>query len=464
MLRASEVAERLGIPSVSIIASGFMKQAAVTSKGMGIPFAIAEYPGVPMVDSDETLRSKVIDHLLPAVIKGLTARKVEAEVVTEREPEPGSVVFEGSLDEVEQHFHARMWSDGLPIIPPTRQRVDAFLKFTDRNPADVIAVLPQEGRAASIHSIAVNGVMAGCRPEYMPLLIAAVEVLADPNFRIEDAGSTPSWEPLVIVNGPIIKDIALNYGGGVMKIGRQANSSIGRFVRLYMRNLCGYRIPPGDGDKGSIGATFNVALAEDEDSTRDIGWPTFAMDQGFAADENVVTMQSVVCYTAPTYSSGATAVTHARQFVDAMGPAFAYWSYTGVKRGIWHPLLVIGPSIARVIASQWTKDQLRQYLWENTTIPASLMQQLAVQTGAQPLDFKRVIAEGLLPPDYVASDDPHRPVRIYVKPEHIGIVVAGDSGRNQSRGYMPNHTQGARTSHRVQLPQNWKQLLASVRG
>ena len=192
MLRASEVAERAGIPSVSLVASAFMKQAALTSKGIGIPFAIAEYPGVPMVDSEEELRRKVVDHLLPAVIEGLTARKVKAEVPAE-EPAAGSIVFEGTLDEVEGHFHSQLWSDGLPIIPPTPDRVDAFLRFTDRDPADVIAVLPQEGRAASIHSIAVNAVMAGCRPEYMPLLIAAVEVLADPNYRVEDAGSTPSW-------------------------------------------------------------------------------------------------------------------------------------------------------------------------------------------------------------------------------------------------------------------------------
>jgi hypothetical protein len=102
-------------------------------------------------------------------------------------------------------------------------------------------------------SIAVNGVMAGCRPEYMPVLVAVVEAIAKPNFRLEDAGSTPSWEPLIILSGPIIKELDFNHGAGLMKIGRQANGSIGRFLRLYLRNICGYRIAPGDGDKGSIG-------------------------------------------------------------------------------------------------------------------------------------------------------------------------------------------------------------------
>ncbi|HSQ03202.1 MAG TPA: hypothetical protein VLN59_04140 [Burkholderiales bacterium] len=463
MLRASAEAEKIGIPTVTIIGSGFMKQAAFVSKGLGFPFSIAEYPGAPMVDSDDEVRAKVERHLLPAVIAGLTSDTPAPVAAEEAEPQPGSIVFRGTLDEVEQHFLDRLWSDGLPIIPPTRERVDAFLEFTDRKPDEVIAVLPQEGREASILSIAVNAVMAGCRPEYMPVLVAIVEAIADPHFRIEDAGSTPSWEPLVIVSGPIVRQLDFNYGPGLMKIGRQANSSIGRFVRLYLRNLCGYRIPPGDGDKGSIGYTFNVALAENEEWARDIGWPTFGMDMGYGPHENLVTVQSVVCITAPTYSSGARAQGHVQQFVDAMGRAFSYWAYTGLKRGMWHPLIVIGPSIAQVIAKEWSKDEVRRYLWERTTIPASLMQRFARQTGGLELDFAKLVAEGYISPDYIASNDPERPVRIFVKPEQIGIVVAGDPGRNQSRGYMANHEQGARTSKRIALPAGWNDLLSAGR-
>ena len=157
--------------------------------------------------------------------------------------------------------------------------VDAFLAFTDRKPDEVLRVIPQEGREASILSIAIAGVMAGCRPEYMPVLIAIVDALCDPLYRVEDSGSTPGWEPVVIVNGPIIKELDLNFGQGMMRVGRRANTSIGRFVRLYLRNVCGFRIPPGAGDKGSIGQTFLVAMAEDEDSARAVGWPTYAEEQ-----------------------------------------------------------------------------------------------------------------------------------------------------------------------------------------
>jgi hypothetical protein len=296
------------------------------------------------------------------------------------------------------------------------------------------------------------------------VLIAIVEAIAQPRFRIEDAGSTPSWEPLVIVSGPVSRTLGFNHGAGLMKIGRQANSSVGRFVRLYLRNLCGYRIAPGDGDKGSIGFTFNVAMAEDEQWASEIGWPTFGEDMGFGADENAVTVQSVVCITAPTYSSGAAARGHVQQFVDAMGRAFSYWAYTGMKRGVWHSIIVIGPSIARVIAREMSKDDVRRYLWQNTTMPAALMQKFARETGGLELDFERLADEGYISKDYVASADPERPVRIFIASDQIGIVVAGDPGRNQSRGYMANHEQGARVSQRIILPRAWERLLAETRG
>ena len=464
MLRASAVVELAGIPSVSMVSSGFVQLARVVSKGLGVELPMTVYPGPPMVDSLETVREKVEQHLLPGIIAGLTTppRKQTADSRGAAEPRPGEIVYSGDLFAVQEHFHRQLWTDGMPVMPPTRDAVQRFLGFTDRKPDEVIAVLPQESREATILSISVNGVMAGCRPEYMPVLVAIVEAMADPKFRIEDAGSTPSWEPLVIVSGPISRQLGLNHGQGVMKVGRQANTSIGRFVRLYLRNVCGYRIPPGDGDKGSIGFTFNVALAEDEAAARKIGWPTFGMDQGFGPDENVVSVTSVVCITPPTYSAGADALSHARQFVAVMGRTFSLWAFSGMRKGEWLPVIVISPAVAEVIAREWSKDDLRRYFWEHATLPASVMQDFAIPAGGIPLDLEDLVAKGILPPHYVESDDPERPLRIVVAPEHIAIIVAGDPGRNQSRGYVPNHNQGSRTSRRVALPADWEQRLSAA--
>jgi hypothetical protein len=463
VLRAAALVEKLGIPTASIIGSGFLRQAEVVAKGLGLPLAWGVYPGAPMVDSEEELRRKVEESLAPGLLRGLTEVNPVEVVRHATEPEPGSVVSSGTLDGIEEHFHRLLWTDGLPIIPPTRRRVEAFLRFTERDPNEVIRVLPQESREATILSIAVNGVMAGCRPEYMPVLIAVIEAMADPGFHIEHAGSTPGWEPLVVVGGPIIKALDFNYGQGVMRVGRQANTSIGRFVRLYLRNICGYRIPPGAGDKGSIGCTFNVALAEDEDTAREIGWPTYGMDQGFDPTDSVVTVRSVVAITPPTYSAGARAIDHVQQFADVMGATFRYWSHTGMKRGFWHPLIVVGPSIARVIASEWSKDDVRRYLWENVKVTAERATHYARMTSTPTFSLERLVAEGVLPPEYAASNDPQRLIRVFIHEEMTGILVAGDPGRNQSRGYMGNHDQGVPTSKRVILPRDWSRLLQQSR-
>jgi len=458
VLRAAATVEKLGIATVSIIASGFLKQAEVISKGLGVPLAIGCYPGAPMVDSIEQLARKVDDTLAPALIGKLTG-DVPRQQVAGAEPQSGAIVCSGTLDEIQERFDLELWSDGLPIVPPTRERVAAFLAYTRREPHSAIRALPQEGRAATAHSIAVNGVMAGCRPEYMPVLIAAVEAICDPLFRIEDAGATPGWEPLVIVNGPIVKELDFNYGQGVMRIGRKANSSIGRFLRLYLRNICGYRIPPGAGDKGSIGQSFLMALAEDEDSAREIGWTTFAEDRGFSRSDNVVTVQSVVCISPPTLSSGDHAIDHVREWADIMGQTFISRAHANFKRGAWNPLIVAGPSIARVIAGEWSKDQARCYLHDNVLISAEKAMHYGIMTSTK-IDFAQLVKDGVLPPEYAQSDDPKRMLKVIIKPESVGIVIAGDPGRNQSRGYVNNHSQGPPVSRRVELPSDWAQRLA----
>ena len=449
MLRAAAIAERAGVPSVSIVTTPFMQQAAVVMKGVGMPgLPIAEYPGVPMTDGPDTVRAKV-EALMEQIVEGL-AKPAVTTATPSVEPEPRDLVFRGTLDEVQDFFYRSLWTDGLPVIPPTIPRVERFLEFTKRAPGDVIGRLLPENRAATVWSIAVNGVMAGCRPEYMPLLVAFVEAIAEPEFRVQDAGSTPGWEPLVIVSGPVARALDLNHGQGVMRVGRQANTSLGRFLRLYLMNIAGLRIPPGAGDKGSIASTFNVALAEDEAAAAEMGWTTFGQDQGFVRDDSVVTVQSVVSASPPIYTAGTRALDHVQVLAEVFGRACAYWSCTGMKYARWQPLLVIGPSIAKVIAADgWSKDDVRAYLHEHVTIPAREAEKYAWHLGSTAFSLRAQVEAGVLPPEYAASGDPDRPVPVFVKPEWIGIVVAGDSGRNQSKGYCNNHIQGGRVSKRV---------------
>ena len=133
MLRAAAMVENMGLPTASIIGSGFLKQAEVIKKGLGVPLAIGVYPGAPMVDSEAELKRKVEEELAPGLLLGLTG-EAPREAAVEAEPGPGEIVIRGNYDEVQEYFLRQMWTDGLPIVPPTRARVDAFLKFTDRRP------------------------------------------------------------------------------------------------------------------------------------------------------------------------------------------------------------------------------------------------------------------------------------------------------------------------------------------
>jgi hypothetical protein len=454
VLRAAALIEKLGIPTASIIGSGFLKQAEVVSKGLGVPLAIGVYPGAPMVDSEEELIRKVEESLAPGLLEGLIG-KIQTLENEEEQPDIKKVVFSGTLDEVQDYFYQKMWTDGLPIIPPTRQRVESFLAYTDRPPEEVIAILPQEGREASIESIAVTGVLAGCRPEYMPILIAIIEAMSDPVFRIQDCGSTPGWEPVVIIGGPIIKELDFNFGQGMMRFGRKSNTSIGRFVRMYLRNICGYRIPPGAGDKGSIGQSFLVAMAEDEDSALEFGWPTYAQDRGFALQDNIVTVHSVVSISSPIYSAGDRAIDHVQQWADLVGSSFTYWAHTGFKTGMWNPLIVSSPSVAKVIAKEWTKDQVRQYLYNHIKVTAQKITHYAQMTSTPTFSLKNLVDGGILPKEYALSDDPERLLNVIIHPSMVEIIVAGDPGRNQSRAYMGNHIQGPPTSRKIKLPASW---------
>ena len=463
MLRASAAIERAGFPTVSIVSTGFLKQAEVVARGLGIDdLKIAHYPGTPMVDSSEELRRKVAGDLAPQIIEALTsARASERKQAAAREPAPREIVFRGTLEEVNDHFYDAMWTDGLPVFPPTLAQVERFLRFTERAPDEVIGVCPPDNREATVWNIAVTGVMAGCRPDYMPLLIAVVDAVTDPEFRIQDAGSTPGWEPLITVSGPIAAQLDFNSGASVMRIGRRANSTVGRFLRLILRNMAGFRFAPGAGDKGSIAQNFFVALAENEEACREVGWLPYSADRGFQPGENIVTVQSVVSVSPPIYTGSDDPLEHARVLAEVVGQSCGYWSPVAMTYSKNNPLIVLGPSIAKVFAGHgWSKAGIRQYLYDNLWIAADDAERYAYYIGLTGFRLRDHVAKGLLPPEYCESDDPKRRVRMLLNPESIGIVIAGDAGRNQSKCYCSNHTQGPPVSRKVTLPRDWDGLLA----
>lgn len=446
VMRACAAVEHAGVPAVAIGGEGFAPMGQAIAKGLGIPrVPIVTYPGPILADPPETFAEKA-DGVADEVIAALTGAGSEQDAGAEEDDaagyEPRTMVVSGTLDAVQEHFHAKHWTDGLPIVPPTAARIDAFLAHTRRDSDEVIGVLPPSQREATVYNAAVNGVMAGCRPGYFPMLLAIVEALADPDFRIEDAGSTPGWEPLVTVSGPLAKALDFNSGTAAMRVGRQANTSVGRFVRLYMTNVPGFYIPPGSTDQGALAYTFNVALAEDDDAVAAVGWKPHRVEQGFAPEDTVITLRSVVNVSAPIYSGGSTASDHLKTIGQLFGNAIGPWVYLGLNSERWHPLLVMTPYIARAIAADgWDKDDVRRHLYENVRIRAGDLDDYSWQAGSTDFSLAKLDEQGLLPPAF-RGDDPDRLVPMFLRPDWIEVVVAGNPSRNQSKAYVGNHGQG----------------------
>ena len=183
MLRASAAAEAAGIPSSTLVCEGFLGLAAATSIGVGMPnLPVAAVPGHTGVQSKEELRRNILNVTMDDVVRNLTGETGIAS--QEREPDARDIVARGTFEDVNRYFYEHELGDGLPIVPPTREKVEQFLSCVERKPDEVLGIILPDSRAATIWSVAVNGVMAGCRPEYMPVLVALVEAMVDPYYGV----------------------------------------------------------------------------------------------------------------------------------------------------------------------------------------------------------------------------------------------------------------------------------------
>ncbi|MFC1940417.1 UGSC family (seleno)protein [Chloroflexota bacterium] len=451
-MRASAAVEKLGLPTVSVVCDGFLIQGSLTAAGLGMPnLPMAAYPGPVNLHSVEELEKNVASAMIEQVVKGLTVQPEEAKPATE--PEPRDTVFKGTLDEVNRFFYEKEWSEGLPVVPPTQGRVEEFLRYTDRSADGVIGVLLPDKREATILNIAVNGVMAGCRPEYMPVLVALIEAMADPQFGQEHIGHTPGTEVLITINGPIIKDLGFNYEQGALRVGFQANTSIGRFWRLYLRNVAGFL--PHKTDKGTFGGTFRVVLAENEDALAKIGWEPMSVDQSFKAGDNVITISSCTS-TDSLFSAGAATAeeilnTLAARIVDIQLYLFRL-SLNGP--GI-RPQILMSPCVAEGIAKGgYSKEKMKQYFYEQARFPAKRFEQLY---GGESLCD--AVAQRRLPKQYCESTNPDRLVPIAWSPDDFMVTVSGDPGRDNCFICGQNGFIGYPVSKKIELPSNWKELL-----
>lgn len=270
-----------------------------------------------------------------------------------------------SLEDEWEAMFDRGWTDGLPVVPPTEARVLRMLEGTTRHPQDVVAIVPPDLVAVTVEKVAVNAVMAGCKPEYLPVVLAAVEAACNDEFNIHGVlATTMPVGPLIIVNGPIRRAIGMNSGINVLGQGNRANSTIGRALQLVIRNVGGGR--PNEVDRATHGNPGKVGwcFPEDEEGSP---WTPLSVARGFPAGMSTVTLFP---------AEGPRCVVD--QLARDAGQLAT--SFAAALRTVHHPklplgfdaVLVVGPEHARVFADAgWNREQLVAELDARLQLPGS---------------------------------------------------------------------------------------------
>ena len=285
--------EKQGIPVVGIANEHFESDWKIAARTKGVPgtrYVLTSLPSncVQVDRCEAAAEEEMFDKLVEALTRPLTEEEkgpVLEELKVER------VACTGTLQEVNQYFYEREMTDGLPIIPPTEAAVQEMLTGTDLPPDYLVTKILPEMRKATVEKIAINAVMAGCLPTYMPVLIAAAEAAMDPDFHLVETGvSTGSYAPLMIINGPIRNDLNINYKHGALSPGRRANATIGRALRLILLNTG--RALPGIQDMGILGSPgkYTQCVGEHEEASP---WEPLHVQRGCAPGSSAVSMVPV---------------------------------------------------------------------------------------------------------------------------------------------------------------------------
>lgn len=320
---------------------------------------------------------------LDEVIEGLCTALVLPGLADEEPGEASDSVsfetFEGSRGEsawdlMNAAFLEFGWSDGLPIVPPTEERVDALMKTTRRDPDEVIGILEPGMGLCTVRKIAINAAMAGCLPRHrpLPILIAAVKALCDPRmlFRVI-ACSTGPHAPMMMINGPIRKEIGLNCEGGALGPGSKshANTVLGRALRLIMMNV-GYAYL-GAGDMDTIGSPnkYSMCLGENEEESP---WAPYHVDAGLKRSDNAVTIFGVESqleiFDLQSDTPEGILQTYAGTIPCIGSCSTRYWLYS--ERWADNCMLM-SPDHAKVFTAHgWTKEDIQYYIFQNARLPA----------------------------------------------------------------------------------------------
>jgi hypothetical protein len=413
---------------------------------------MAVYPGAIQGHTQSELQQNVA-RIFDQIVDGIT-RPVTVSRSGDSPDDAERCVLEGTLAEINAQFLLNKWSDGHPILPPVPARVHEFLGFTDRAPHEVIATLPISYAQATPWHIAVNAAMAGCRPEYMPVLIAATEALGDPKFDITGFGSTGGYIPFLVINGPIARQLDIR--SDLPGIAHPVNAVIGRAVGLMLRNIAGF--VPGDTAMGTFGYILPFVFAEDEEVCREIGWEPFHVRHGFERSANTVTLGGSGNWGHQSTPTGADAPMLVEYGVrEVARRVIAERSvYRRDASGMF--AMVITPPVARVLAQGgYSAAALTNYWFERATITRREydFRSKYGQSATPAPTIQSLLDKGVLDPKWFAKGADEM-VPMFQTPDTLHVFVSGDRGRNKYTSLWGPYFRP--TLKEIRLPARWNQL------
>ncbi len=463
-------AEYLGIPSVIIAGPGFAGQARYTALNNGVPvMRVAQYPGAFATHTAEELLTNTREILWPQIVDALTRPITEEERQAGASATTGDIrddAYYGSIDEINAYFTEMKWSDGLPVIPPTFDRVNAFLKYAGKQWDETVAVLPIAHRNVTVWHVAVNAVMAGCKPELMPVLLALAKGLGDPSFR-RTLASTHAWIPYCWLNGPLSRQLGLDSGQG--QINEAANMAVGRFMNLALMNLCGYYVKQDR--MGTFGYPMCWCMAEDDAACLRVGWKPSHVRAGYALNDNTVTLASTLLWG----NNMAPSTTNPEKLTELLAWDISQRSQFALGSGrqfTFRTILMTEP-VARILSGRYrSPEALEAELIETSRRPVkerAFANYYANPGGAkdggahtlrQYQGHIRKDEGGEMTPTPAWYDSPESEQMTVptMKRGMTAFLITGDAARNKVQT-MPG---GGYATLKIELPADWDALMAEL--
>lgn len=415
-LKYTGLLEKRGVPGVPVIFDNLIEDARITCDeiGMRVRWVAVPYPPEKITDGQ-------MAEIMGKITESLTLRLSDEETRTgiHKHLKPPAIACKGTFDQINRYFCDKGLTDGLPIIPPTRARVAEMLKET-RHAADEVVtktMWPAQW-AATVEKVAAVGVMAGCRPGYMPVLLAAIEAFSKCGSPVR---STNSFSYMRVINGPIRKEIGMNAGTYALGPGNHANATIGRFLSLAITNLGGGHIGVNlMGTQGNVSG-YAFCFPENEEESP---WESFAVEKGYKSDESTLTMFSTGWSHCGNYLGGT---------VDDLARAMAQFTFPSGM------VVLVAPARAKEWAGKgYSKEDFKEYVWSHATLPMKTFREDSYyRKFIEPVLRGKAYEDYCWPAHYLSLPD-EAIVPVYPR-EGVQVIVVGADQNPMMQGWKTNY-------------------------